>query len=66
MIGDESTTSRPSPSPASTGKVCTLTHSPAAAPAHAGTYVVHSCAFPDGSPAPIDGWSYRWNCHARL
>jgi hypothetical protein len=26
--------------------------------AHAGTYVVHSCALPDGSPAPIDGWTF--------
>ena len=34
-----------------------------ALPAHAdaGTYVVNSCAFPDGSPAPIDGWTYRSN-----
>src|SRR3954469_7511598 len=32
-------------------------------PAHAraGTYVVNSCALPDGSPAPTDGWTYRWN-----
>ena len=29
--------------------------------ANAGAYVVHSCALPDGSPAPIDGWTYQWN-----
>ncbi len=29
------------------------------ASAHAGTYVVNSCAFPDGSPAPIDGWTFQ-------
>jgi hypothetical protein len=29
------------------------------APASAGTYVVHSCAFPDGTPAPIDGWTFQ-------
>src|SRR3954469_18203541 len=31
-----------------------------ALPAHAqaGTYVVNSCALPDGSPAPIDGWTF--------
>jgi len=28
-------------------------------PAHARTYVVHSCAFPDGAPAPIDGWTFH-------
>jgi hypothetical protein len=31
------------------------------APADAGTYVVNSCAFPDGSPAPIDGWTFQAN-----
>ncbi len=28
---------------------------------HAGTYVVNSCALPDGSPAPTDGWTFQWN-----
>ncbi len=29
-----------------------------AAPALAGTYTVHACTLPDGSPAPIDGWTF--------
>jgi hypothetical protein len=28
------------------------------ASAGAGTYVVHGCTLPDGSPAPVDGWSF--------
>ncbi len=35
--------------------MCAAAFAPAAS---AGTYNVHSCKLPDGTPAPIDGWSY--------
>jgi hypothetical protein len=30
-----------------------------AVPSSAGSYVVHACSLPDGTPAPIDGWSFE-------